>query len=46
LGRPPATISPRFRGDELYFTAYPEETGGAYLLLEMRIAPGGRRRYW
>src|SRR5260370_6270561 len=29
------------RGDELFFTADPEETGGAYLLLEMRIAPGG-----
>lgn len=31
----------KIRGDELYFTAYPEETGGAYLLMEMRIAPGG-----
>lgn len=31
----------KIRGDELYFTAYPEETGGAYLLIEMRIAPGG-----
>jgi mannose-6-phosphate isomerase-like protein (cupin superfamily) len=31
----------KIRGDELFFTAYPEETGGAYLLLEMQIAPGG-----
>ena len=31
----------KIRGDELYFTAYPEETGGQYLLMEMRIAPGG-----
>jgi mannose-6-phosphate isomerase-like protein (cupin superfamily) len=31
----------KIRGDELFFTAYAEETGGAYLLLEMRIAPGG-----
>ncbi len=31
----------KIRGDELYFTAYPEETGGAYLLMKMRIAPGG-----
>jgi len=31
----------KIRGDELYFTAYGEETGGAYLLMEMRIAPGG-----
>ena len=31
----------KVRKDELYFTAYGEETGGAYLLLEMRIVPGG-----
>ena len=31
----------KIRGDELYFTAYGEETGGGYLLIEMRIAPGG-----
>ena len=31
----------KIRGDELYFTAYGEETGGAYLLIEMRIVPGG-----
>ena len=31
----------KIRGDELYFTAYPEETGGAYLLMELRVAPGG-----
>ena len=31
----------KIRGDELYFTAYGEETGGAYLLMEMRVAPGG-----
>ena len=31
----------KIRGDELYFTAYPEETGGAYLLMELHVAPGG-----
>src|SRR3954470_12654293 len=31
----------KIRGDELYFTAYGEETGGAYLLMELRIQPGG-----
>jgi len=31
----------KIRNDELHFTAYGEETGGAYLLLELRIVPGG-----
>ena len=31
----------RIRDDELYFTAYGEETGGAYLLIELRVKPGG-----
>ena len=31
----------KIRGDELYFTAYGDETGGAYLLMELRIVPGG-----
>ncbi len=31
----------KIRGDELIFTAYGEETGGAYLLLELHVSPGG-----
>ena len=31
----------KIRGDALTFTAYGEETGGADLLIEMEISPGG-----